>query len=131
MKNINLFLFIISTQLFSCATKNINTENNRTSQNEQKSWIRDYIRADIKSAQNCYELQLNKNSSLSGRIVFDWDILEGGKTDNIHIQSSTFNNLEIENCLKEMIKKWVFPKPPANSIVKVTYPFVFSNLSKP
>ena len=41
------------------------------------------------------------------------------------MQSSTLDNLRVEKCVTDAVKRWPFPKPREGGIAIVSYPFNF------
>jgi TonB family protein len=73
----------------------------------------------------CYEVELQRNQHLEGRITVRWVIGATGAVAQAAIKTSTMNNANIENCFVSRIKTWRFPAPSGGSSVEVNYPFVF------
>jgi BlaI family penicillinase repressor len=53
-----------------------------------------------------------------------WRRLATGRVAASVLQSSTMDNLRVEDCVVHAVRDWQFP-PPAGGIVVVTYPYVF------
>lgn len=75
----------------------------------------------------CYEAELQKNKSLQGEVVVKFTISGKGEVIAALKQSSDLNNANVENCLTQRIRRWVFPEPRGGGIVVVKYPFRFSS----
>jgi len=73
----------------------------------------------------CYEVELQRNQSLEGRLGVAWIIGAAGTVTQVRIKETTINNKNVENCVMEKIKNWIFPRPAGGGIVEVNYPFVF------
>jgi len=77
--------------------------------------------------QFCYEKELLKHPSLSGRLVVEWTIDAQGNVTLVKVASSTIESAVVARCIVSAIKGWRFP-PPRGGEVTVTYPFIFNAL---
>ncbi len=75
----------------------------------------------------CYELELQRNQSLEGRVAMKWVIAATGSVATVKVKESTINNPNVENCIANKIKTWRFPPPAGGGIVEVNYPFIFKS----
>jgi len=92
-----------------------------------KEAIRRVIRKNKRAIKACYELALNRNKNLYGKLVLQWSIIERGKAIKPKVVSNSLNDKEVANCIKRKLVTWRFPEPPANTEGVVTFPFVFSS----
>lgn len=92
-----------------------------------KEEIRQVIRSHIAEVKDCYELQLVSNPELQGRMLVRFTISASGAVSAANVQSSTFNDPIVEQCILESVRTWIFPRPQGG-IVIVTYPFVLKAL---
>lgn len=95
-----------------------------------KEAIRRVIKARILEVKSCYNRVLNtleKGRRLEGKVVLGWEIIEKGQARNVKVVSSTLNNTQVENCIRDRLASWIFPEPPTGltALVKA-YPFVLS-----
>ena len=74
----------------------------------------------------CYEVELQRNQKLEGRIKMRWVIAASGKVSTVSVAESTMGAPAVERCIASKIKTWKFPEPSGGGIVEVNYPFVFS-----
>jgi len=88
--------------------------------------IRRIIASHTSEVQRCYEQPLVKQPALAERVVVKFTITGEGKVSAAHVSASTLRNPAVGKCLVRRIMKWVFPRPLGGGIVKVSYPFVFS-----
>lgn len=84
--------------------------------------IRDHM-AEIKY---CYEIELNKNPSLAGKVAVAFTIDPTGSVSEASVSETTLNNSSAENCMLRRIRRWRFPEPKGGGVVAVTYPWLFS-----
>lgn len=73
----------------------------------------------------CYEVELQHNQSLEGRIEMHWIIAADGSVSAVNVKDSSIKNANVENCLMRKIRTWKFPQPAGGGVVEVNYPFVF------
>jgi hypothetical protein len=73
----------------------------------------------------CYEVELQRNQNLEGRINMSWIIAATGSVAKVQIKESTMKAPGVERCIASKIKTWKFPAPSGGGIVEVNYPFVF------
>jgi hypothetical protein len=86
--------------------------------------IQRVINAHIYQVQGCYERQLMKDPSLSGKVSFQWLITPSGAVSSVRVGSSTLRSTEATTCIQSAIGRWTFPAPQGGSVT-VTYPFSF------
>lgn len=84
------------------------------------------IRRHINELMYCYQIGLAKEAGLSGRVSVQITIAATGEVVASAVQSSTMNNIRMENCVVQVIRHWEFPIPSDRRTVSVTYPFDFS-----
>ncbi len=82
------------------------------------------VRANSAAIRYCYEVEVQRQPNLRGRIEIQWRInLQGGVTMS-RVDSTTMNNPRVEGCMVRQIRRWTFPQPDGGEVV-VTYPFIF------
>lgn len=95
-----------------------------------KEAIRRVIRTKIHEVKSCYERALNvqeKGKRLEGKIVLGWEIVDKGQARNVKVKSSTLDNPQVENCIRDRLASWTFPEPPPGLVAEVqAYPFVLN-----
>jgi len=91
-----------------------------------KEIIRRIIRRHINEVKFCYENELTKKASLAGRISVQFTIAGTGQVIASVLQSSTMENLRVESCVVQAVRRWEFPRPQGGGIVIVSYPFNFT-----
>jgi TonB family protein len=91
-----------------------------------KEIIRRIIRRHVNEVKFCYESELTKKASLSGRISVQFTIAGTGQVIASVLQSSTMENLRVESCVVQAVRRWEFPRPQGGGIVIVSYPFNFT-----
>jgi outer membrane biosynthesis protein TonB len=82
------------------------------------------VRAHAAAIKYCYEKELQRQPSLSGKIEVYWVIHPNGSVDRSKIASSTVSSREVEGCIERQVRNWQFPKSDADTIVQ-TFPFFF------
>ena len=91
-----------------------------------KEIIRRIVRRHVNEVKFCYEQELTKLPSLSGRIVVQFMIAHNGQVLSSVLQSSSMKNVRVENCTVQAVRRWQFPEPQGGGLVTVTYPFSLS-----
>ncbi|MBN2361117.1 MAG: AgmX/PglI C-terminal domain-containing protein [Deltaproteobacteria bacterium] len=90
-----------------------------------RSEIQKVVNKGIGQIQFCYEKELLKNQSLSGKVVFEWTISRTGRVSIVKTITSSMNSPSAVQCMIGAIKGWVFPAPRGGEVI-VTYPFIFN-----
>jgi len=87
--------------------------------------IKKVINENKNQVRYCYEVELQRNQNLEGRVEVKWIIGATGAVATVAIKNSTIKNPNVEQCLMAKIKNWKFPPPAGGGTVEVNYPFVF------
>ncbi len=75
--------------------------------------------------QSCYERELKRNHSLSGRLVLKFTISSRGRVTGLDLSEGSLQNAGVSDCITSLAKGWVLPFTPEDE-VPVAFPFVFS-----
>lgn len=75
--------------------------------------------------QSCYERELKRNHSLSGRLVLKFTISSRGRVTALDLSEGSLQNAGVSDCITSLAKGWVLPFTPEDE-VPVAFPFVFS-----
>ncbi len=94
-----------------------------------QSIIKKVIDSHMPAIRYCYNKELRKHAGLSGTVVTRFTVGKEGKVTEASIGRSTLNNKNVEQCMIEEIKGWVFPEPNKGVEVVVNYPFKFKSSS--
>ncbi|MEM9190167.1 MAG: AgmX/PglI C-terminal domain-containing protein [Myxococcota bacterium] len=82
------------------------------------------VRANSAAIRYCYEIEVQRQPNLRGRVSIQWRInLQGGVT-TARVASSSLGNASVEGCIVRQVRRWRFPQPDGGE-VSVTYPFIF------
>jgi len=73
----------------------------------------------------CYEVQLNRNPSLAGKVTVLFTIDGSGVVADSQVSETTLHSADTEKCMLAKIRRWKFPEPEGNGIVKVNFPWIF------
>jgi Ca-activated chloride channel family protein len=92
--------------------------------------IRRYFRKRQNEIRNCYELELQKNHKLEGRLVLEIKIAGDGHVTASTVTASTLNNEAVGACVAAAARGWTFPAAADGGVTIVHYPYVFQ-LSQP
>jgi TonB family protein len=87
--------------------------------------VRRVIRSILNQIKSCYERRLRENSSLEGKVVIQFEIMEQGRVRTAKTKTSSLGDSTVESCVAARIKDARFPEPPSGTIAVVDYPFVF------
>ncbi|MFH1809634.1 MAG: AgmX/PglI C-terminal domain-containing protein [Pseudomonadota bacterium] len=87
--------------------------------------IQKVVNKGLGQIQFCYEKELLKNNSLSGKVVFEWTIGLNGSVQIVKTTTSTLKSPAAVQCMIGAVKGWKFPAPRGGTVI-VTYPFIFN-----
>ncbi len=73
----------------------------------------------------CYEVELNKEPSLAGKVSVSFSIDPSGVVGEASVFQSTLGNANVEQCLLSRIRRWKFPEPKGGGVCIINYPWVF------
>ncbi len=82
------------------------------------------VRAHAAAIKYCYEKELQRQPTLSGKIEVFWIIRPNGSVERTKIASSTVASRDVEGCIERQVRNWQFPRSDADTIVQ-TFPFFF------
>ncbi|MBM4778944.1 MAG: AgmX/PglI C-terminal domain-containing protein [Archangiaceae bacterium] len=74
---------------------------------------------------SCYERELKRDHSLSGRLVLKFVVSTRGRVTDLDLTEGTMQNAAVRECITSIAKNWVLPFTPEDE-VPVAFPFVFS-----
>ena len=77
----------------------------------------------------CYEQGLQQKPKLAGRLSMNFMIGPNGLVAMARVMNSSLGHDLVENCIRDRLKTWNFPKPEGGVTVKVTYPFILRRVS--
>ena len=83
------------------------------------------VMAHLGAVRACYESEAQRNPSLKGGVVLEWQIQPDGSVTAAGVASSTINNARVEGCVVRQLKGWHFPASDSQTIVP-SYPFKFA-----
>jgi len=82
------------------------------------------VRANSAAIRYCYEVEVQRQPNLRGRIEIQWRINLAGSVTMSRVDSTTMNNPRVEGGIVRQVRRWRFPEPDGGEVV-VTYPFIF------
>lgn len=91
-----------------------------------KQLIRNVIRDHIREIKRCYQVELDKNESLQGRVQVNFTIGSDGKVTKSTLEQTTLGSPSAEKCIVNAVRSWQFPMPKSEPVV-VTYPFILKH----
>lgn len=75
---------------------------------------------------NCYEVVLQRERALKGRLVVEWLIRLDGTVRDVKVgEGSTMNNAEVSKCVLEKVQGFRFPSRKSGEEELVRFPFNF------
>jgi hypothetical protein len=90
-----------------------------------KDIIRRVVRLHMNEVKYCYDQELVRKAGVEGRLSVQFVISPLGQVISSVMQSTTMNNVRVEKCVVDAVKRWEFPKPVGGGIAIVSYPFNF------
>ena len=91
--------------------------------------VKEVVENNTSDIRDCYELALQKDDSLNGKITMAWEITSGGNARNITVKSgdeALRKSEPLTTCMIKKIRLWNFPKAPEGQISDVIYPFILN-----
>ncbi len=98
-----------------------------TPQPRDKATIKAVITANKEKLRDCYEVASIRQAGLAGKVVVRFTIRPEGFVRSSEIVQSTVRSAELESCIDEHVKGFVFPESRERNVV--TYPFIFARRS--
>jgi TonB family protein len=83
------------------------------------------IKQRLKSITRCYESELRRNPSLSGKVTVTFTIQERGNVTNAKASENTTGSPAVADCVTRTISRFRFNPGPDGGSVTFRYPFVF------
>jgi len=87
--------------------------------------IRTSVKDNHKYLKKCFDIALEKNPKLAGKVVMEWDIDDEGLVHNPVVISSNAKSPEMEACLKETLETLTLAPAPKKQLHHLRYPFTF------
>ena len=87
--------------------------------------VRRVVMAHVGAVRACYESEAQRNPSLKGGIILQWQIQPDGTVVSPGVASSTLNNARVEGCVVRQLRGWHFPASESQTIVPA-FPFSFA-----
>ncbi|MBN2495350.1 MAG: TonB family protein [Deltaproteobacteria bacterium] len=87
--------------------------------------IRRIIRSHRDQIRYCYGQALTREPHLSGKLVVRFTVEGDGRVAGVGLQHSTLGRSDMERCILDRVRTWVFPAPRGGGTVSVRYPFLF------
>jgi len=73
----------------------------------------------------CYEVALQLQPDLKGKLTVKWTINLAGKVQGVQMVGNTMKNKKVERCVKKVVGRMRFKKPKGGICI-IKWPFVFS-----
>ena len=91
-----------------------------------KALIDAVVKRNMAQIKYCYQRELTKNPSLSGKVTVKFTIAKDGSVSSAMTKSSSMANPSVESCINARFMRFQFPEPLGGGLVVVSYPFLFS-----
>ncbi|MBL4634173.1 MAG: AgmX/PglI C-terminal domain-containing protein [Kofleriaceae bacterium] len=88
--------------------------------------IKKVVKTRARAISSCYQRELQRSPSLSGKVVIGWKIDSSGKVSRAKVRSTTLKNGRAEDCMVRQVNSMKFPSPKGGGSASVTFPFVFT-----
>lgn len=82
------------------------------------------VRAHQSAIRYCYEVEVQRQPNLRGRITISWRIALSGGVSSARVSESSLGNSRVEGCIVRQVRRWRFPQPDGGEC-QVSYPFIF------
>ncbi|MBO6936255.1 MAG: TonB family protein [Deltaproteobacteria bacterium] len=82
------------------------------------------VRANQAAVRYCYQVEVQRQPNLRGRVEIAWRINLQGRVTTARVASSSLRNPRVEGCIVRQVRRWRFPQPDGGE-VRVQYPFIF------
>ena len=92
-----------------------------------QSVVKRVIKQHMAQIRYCYQKEVKKNPSLSGKVTIKFVIAKDGTVSSAKTNTTTMNNPIVENCICQRFMRFKFPEPKGGGIVIVTYPLTFKS----
>ncbi|OGQ81490.1 MAG: hypothetical protein A2289_07280 [Deltaproteobacteria bacterium RIFOXYA12_FULL_58_15] len=86
------------------------------------------VRARKRMVQDCYERELKRDPTLTGRIEIEFTIGPSGAIEDASVSSNKMGSDAVGDCIVSRLRHWRFPKPDGGSVT-VNFPFIFTPAS--
>lgn len=87
------------------------------------------VRKNLGQVLYCYEMGLQKQPRLSGRVTTEFMIAPSGGISTVKVAHSSLRDNSVESCILGKMRSWKFPKPVGGVYVDVAYPFDLRRLT--
>ncbi|HVJ64530.1 MAG TPA: AgmX/PglI C-terminal domain-containing protein [Bdellovibrionota bacterium] len=82
------------------------------------------VRQNLAQIRFCYNRGLRSHPDLSGRVTSNFVIGGDGRVKTSNIRQSSLGVAAVEDCIRDKVASWSFPKPRGGGEVTVNYPFM-------
>ena len=84
------------------------------------------LRSNRSKFDRCYQVALNSNASIQGKLPMQWRISSSGKGQRASALKSSIKNPGLKNCVAGVLESLNFPAPPSGQIPEVKFSFNFT-----
>ncbi|MEO5666715.1 MAG: AgmX/PglI C-terminal domain-containing protein [Bdellovibrionota bacterium] len=90
-----------------------------------KEEIERVVRAHASEIRYCYDREIARNPSLSGKVTMKWTIVGAGRVESVSTKDNSTGSKSLSDCIGGYLKDWKFPTPAEGSSSDVEYPWIF------
>jgi TonB family protein len=84
------------------------------------------IKARLRAIQMCYEQQLRRNPTLSGKVTVEFTIQPRGNVTDVKVKDNSTGDAAVGTCVANTVSTFRFNPGPEGGSVTYSYPFVFA-----
>lgn len=86
--------------------------------------IQRVVMSHIGAVRACFEIEVQRDPALNGRVTLEWQIAPGGNVTRASVRASTLASPRVEGCMVRQVQKWKFPASDLPTTV-AGFPFKF------
>lgn len=121
----NCFACLVASLLLSASPQ---SKANAGDAGLTRDQVHDTVSRNMSAITACYDAGLKTNPILAGTVRTKFEVSKSGRINYAVIEQSDLKNKDVESCITESMKTWVFPKPVSGAAVTASYPFLFKKL---
>jgi hypothetical protein len=73
----------------------------------------------------CYQRELQRDSRLSGKMAYQWTIIDQGQVESVKATNNSTGSRGLESCIRDKVKGWRFPSPAKGSKAVIDWTWSF------
>ena len=84
------------------------------------------LRSNRSKFDRCYQMALNSNASIQGKLPMQWRIASSGRGQRASALKSSIKSAGLKSCVADVLESLNFPAPPSGQIPEVKFSFNFT-----